>query len=274
MTNEAFQQAIINRIHEKGIALPTLPDVAFKVKSIAENPNSTASDLASVVSRDPAISARLIQVANSPLYRGVQPIENLNQIITRIGMRAVSNLVVSLALQQLFQSKSQALQQRMPRHWEFSTQVATLATMLARKHRHIDPEQAMLAGLLHGIGALPVIAIAEDIPKLQAAPALLDELILELQPRLGVQIISAWNFPEHFTTVVRECGNLQRTHEGPPDYTDVVTVAILQARSIDSGAADENWIGVPAAEKLGVDPTSNPLDDELEETFRTLTEGL
>ncbi|MFZ5537341.1 MAG: HDOD domain-containing protein [Pseudomonadota bacterium] len=268
-THAALLDALIQRIESKGLNLPTLPDVALQVRAIAESPDSTAQDLAQAIARDPAIAARLVQIANSPLYRGLSEITSLPQIVTRLGMRTISQLVVSISMQQSFRAHTPIIQQRMRRHWEFSTQVAALSQMLARRQRHLDPDQALLAGLTHAIGALPVYAIAEDLPKLLHNPELLDQLASELQPRIGGQILRAWDFPDPLVRVVLECQNLQREHDGLADYTDVVIVAILQARNGEDNPED-SWIGVPAAEKLGVDTGASPLADELDEILRAM----
>lgn len=268
-THAALIESLIQRIEDKGLSLPTLPDVALQVRAIAEDPDSSTHDLATAIARDPAIAARLVQVANSPLYRGLTEITSLPQIVTRLGMRTISQLVVSLTLQQSFRAHTPIIQQRMRKHWEYSTQVSALAQMLARKQRHLDPDQALLAGLTHAIGALPVYAIAEDLPKLMHHPELLDQLATELQPRLGGQILRAWGFPEPLVDVVTECQNLQRNHEGPADYVDVVIVAILQSR-MSQASPENNWVGVPAAEKLGVDTGASPLADEMDEILKAM----
>lgn len=265
----ALLDALIQRIESKGMNLPTLPDIALQVRSIAESPDSTAQDLAQAIARDPAIAARLVQIANSPLYRGLSEITSLPQIVTRLGMRTISQLVISISVQQCFRTPTPLIQQRMRKHWEFSTQVAALAQMLARRKAHLDPDQALLAGLTHAIGALPVFAIAEDLPKLLHNPELLDQLAYELQPRLGGQILRAWDFPDPLVRVALECHNLKREHEGPADYVDVVIVAILQAKKGQTQPA-ENWNSIPAAEKLGVDTGVSPLSEEMDAILRAM----
>jgi|GEM_PF-1771019 len=200
-THAALIESLVRRIEDKGLNLPTLPDVALRVRSIAEDPDSTATELANAIAHDPAIAARLVQIANSPLYRGLSEITSLPQIVTRLGMRTISQLVVLITMQQSFRAHTPVIQQRMRRHWEYSTQVSALAQMLARKQRHLDPDQALLARLTHAIGTLPVYAIAEDLPKLLHHPDLLDQLATELQPRLGGQILRAWGFPEPLVDV-------------------------------------------------------------------------
>ncbi len=267
--NPALLEALVQRIEDKGLLLPTLPDVALKVRALAEDPHSSARDLAGAIALDPAIAARLVQIANSPLYRGLEPITSLPQIVTRLGLRTISQLVISISMQQSHQARTPIIQQRMRRHWEFSTQVAALAQMLARREAHLQDDQALLAGLIHAIGALPVLAIAEELPKLLHHPELLDALARELQPRLGAQILRAWDFPRPLMDVVLHAQDIQRDHPGPADYVDVVIVAILQARG-EQAAPQDSWIGLPAAEKLGVDTGAFPLADEMDAILKAM----
>ncbi|MDM7322385.1 MAG: HDOD domain-containing protein [Gammaproteobacteria bacterium] len=268
-THAALLDALIQRIESRGLNLPTLPDVALQVRTIAESQDSTAQDLVGAIARDPAIATRLVQIANSPLYRGLSKITSLPQIVSRLGMRTISQLVVSISIQQSFRARTPLIAQRMRKHWEFSIQVAALSQMLARRQRHLDPDQALLAGLTHAIGALPVYAIAEELPKLLHHPELLDQIATELQPRLGGQILRAWDFPDPLVQVVLECQNVRRAHDGPADYVDVVIVAILQARS-GQDSDEDRWSGVVAAEKLGVDTGASPLADEMDEILRAM----
>lgn len=267
MANPALEQAIINKIMDKGISLPVLPDVALRARRIIDDPNSSAGDLVDVISHDPSIAARLIQVANSPLYRGAQHIDNLNQIVSRLGMRTVGQLIVSLSTKQIFTAQTPMVKKVMRDHWAFATQVAALSNHLARRHTRLDADQALLAGLLHSVGGIPVIVVAEDIPKLLEAPALLDELVVSLQSRLGGNIVKAWDFPEMFAEVIENCGDLGSQIDGEANYSDVVITAIAQARGLSRTPDDRP---IMAAEKLGVDLESSLLDDELDEAIQAL----
>lgn len=270
MSNPALEQAIVNKIVEKGIALPVLPDVALRARRIAESPDSTVQDLVDVVAQDPAIAARLIQVANSAMYRGTQKIDGLNQVIARLGMRTVSQLIVSLATQQLFKATHPVVKKAMQEHWSFSAQIGALSHRIAREYSKLDPDQALLAGLLHGVGGIPVIVVAEDIPKLLEAPAILNELVLNLQPRLGVKIMQAWDFPVMFEQVIREVGNLSYQHDQPANYADVVITAIAQARNLTE---TPDGRPITAASRLGIDLTVSLIDQEIDDAIRALSAG-
>lgn len=267
---EKLVSGIVRRLHEKQFSLPTLPDVALDVKHIAQDPDSSAADLAKAIARDPAISAHLVQVANSPLYRGQHELENLSEIIARLGMKVVTNLVVSLAMRQVFHSPSRVLNQHLHHLWEFATQVASLSHIQARKIRGLDSEQALLAGLIHNIGALPIISVASDFPDLVGDPELLDSVIQELQPQISEEILTAWHFPEELIEAAAQASNPARSHDGPADYGDVVVVSVLQAKISDGDADASALDDVPAAKKLGIDTAESIVDDELDEIRRSL----
>jgi len=264
-------ERIVGLIHERGLSLPTLPDVALKVRDIARDPDSNVNDLAAVISQDASITAHLIQVANSPLYRGAMRIESIPAIINRLGMRTVSNLVVSLAMRQMFRAESKVVEQMLRESWEFSTRVAAHASLIAREVRGLDADQAMLSGLIHAIGALPVISIAPQVPELARDAAVLGDAMLQLQPRFGLQIVRAWEFPAHFEAVVQEANNHQRRHEGKADYADAVICAVLKVRfEDDPERLAALWAETPAAEKLGLSLATGDLDEEMNELMASL----
>lgn len=267
MSNPALEQAIIDRISEKGVSLPVLPDVAVRVRKVINNPDSSAADLVAIVSQEPAIAARLIQVANSAMYRGASPIDNLNHVVSRLGQRAVGQLVVSLATRDLFKSRDKDVQAVMRLHWGTAAQVAALSHHIAKHHSRLDADQALLVGLLHGVGGLPVISVAEDIPRLKANRQLLLRLIERLQPRLGARIVKAWDFPPVFAQVIENTNNMEYDHHGSADDVDVVLCAIAQARGI---ATLEDGSPIPAAQKLQLDLSVDLIDDELEQAIDAL----
>lgn len=270
MANPALEQAIINKILEKGIALPVLPDVALRARRIAEAPDSTVQDLVDVVAQDPAIAARLIQVANSAMYRSAQKLDGLTHVIARLGMRTVSQLIVSLATQQLFKATHPVVKKAMQDHWSFSAQIGALSHRIAREYTKLDPDQALLAGLLHGVGGIPVIVVAEDIPKLLEAPAVLNELVNSLEPRLGVKIMQAWDFPVMFQQVIAEVGNLAYTHDQPANFVDVVITAIAQAHNLTEAPDGQP---ITAARRLGIDLSVSLIDQEIDDAIRALSAG-
>jgi HD-like signal output (HDOD) protein len=159
---ETIKNDLLTAIENDKLVLPTLPEAALQVREIAESDDSSILDLVKVISTDTALSARLIRVCNSPLFRGSRAIENLNMAVSRLGMAYTSNLAMGLAMQQLFQATSDMIDKRLRATWQTSTEVAGICHVLAQHYTKLKPEQATLAGLVHLIGILPVLRYVED----------------------------------------------------------------------------------------------------------------
>src|SRR5690349_5612322 len=87
---------LIDAISSNRIVLPTLPEVALKVREAVEDPRADATSISKVLSNDAALSARVVRVANSPLLRAAAPILDLRMAISRLGIQYTCNLVVGL----------------------------------------------------------------------------------------------------------------------------------------------------------------------------------
>ncbi|MEW8549112.1 MAG: HDOD domain-containing protein, partial [Candidatus Thiodiazotropha endolucinida] len=220
-----FLQKLSDAIDHNRITLPTLPEVALKVRDAVEREQSSANQIADIIASDAALSARLLQVANSPLYRGRVTIDNLQMAVARLGVRLVRSLVISLIMQQIFQATSDLLDAKFRQIWEESVEIAAFSRVLAANTDHLDKEQAMLAGLIHNIGALPILAFAESHDELLEDAEELDRIIDALSPRIGQRILEMWDFPESLIRVPANFLNLDYTSEGEMDYVDIVLVA-------------------------------------------------
>lgn len=253
-TSNQFLQRLLDDLANNRLVLPTLPEVALRVRDTVEDEMASAGQIAEIVATDPALAARLFQISNSPLYRGNRPIDDLKMAITRLGLGVVRNVVTSLAMQQIFQPTTDALDQRFRKIWEHSTEVAAISSVLAKQYTRLRPDEAMLAGLVHEIGALPILSRAEEDPSLVADDAQLDELLKNAAGTIGEAILKAWGFSDALVQVPNGVRDLRRQSGDKPDYVDVVQVAKLQALF---GSQDPlgrvDWSTVPAFAKLGID---------------------
>ena len=263
ISQEEFLQQLESEIASNKIVLPTLPEVALKVRDAASQDNTTAHQLAEIVATDTALSARLLQIANSPLYRARHEIENIQVAITRLGNNTIRSLVTSLVMQQMYQPTSPALDQHFRKTWENSVNTAAICRALASMRKQLDPEQAMLAGLIHQIGKLPILAMAETIPELANNEAKLVEYLDALHPQVGKIIMDNWEFPEALKKVPSDYVDFYRCPPTDVDYVDIVIVAHLQGL-IDSDSLDASidLSTVPAFAKLGLSPEIEVLEIE------------
>lgn len=211
------------------LALPTIPDVSIKIRRAINEPSANSSKIARVVQIDPSITARLIKISNSPLYRGRRKIESCPEAITRLGLKAAQDIITVFALKTVFNARSGLIRRKMQELWSHSSHVAAISAVLAHKTPGFDPDRAMLAGLIHDIGIVPILAYADRQPEILAAPGDLAETVRELRSEIGVQIIRKWDFPTDFEDVVVHAENWFRDSGPVATYSDIVMISQLHS---------------------------------------------
>ncbi len=260
---QEFLNTLLTDLENDKLVLPTLPEVALKVRDTLEDDDVSMNKVSEIISSDAALSARLIQVSNSPLLRATQPIDTLLGAISRMGFTMVKNLVTSMVMEQMFQATSDITDSRLRATWEHSTQVAAISHALCAEMTKLPADQAMLAGLVHDIGVLPILSRAEDVPEILEDEAKLDSIIRKTHGTIGAAILKKWHFSEQLITVAAEHENLSRDHDGPADYTDIITVANLQSHfGTEHYLTKEDWTKIPAFAKLGLEPEMSIVDLE------------
>ncbi len=211
------------------LSLPTIPDVSFKIRRAINDDKANNSKIARVVQTDPAITARLIQISNSPLYRGRRKIESCPEALTRIGLKASQDIITAFAMKAVFKAKSPLIRKKMQELWAHSSYVASISAVFAHKTPGFDPDRAMLAGLVHDIGIVPILTYADKHPDILANPRDLAETVKKLRIEIGIQIIRKWDFPSDFEGVISHAENWQRDSGKPADYSDIVMIAQLHS---------------------------------------------
>lgn len=193
-------------IKKHKLEIPSPPTLLIKLRELASNDKSTAQDIAELVKLDPNISGRLIKVANSALFGSRIHVTSTQSAVTRLGSAKVQNLIISLLIAQNFMSaKIKGLEEHLNNAWQDSNSIAAIAYVLAHKKTTLDPEQALLAGMVHNIGVLPLILHLSRIPELKDKPEMLSHVagivIPKLYPKAGKFILNNWNFSEALSSV-------------------------------------------------------------------------
>ena len=258
------QQDLVEAIDNDDLVLPTLPEVALQIRKAAEDPEISVSALSKVIGRDTALSARLIKVVNSPLLRATQEVTDLHTAITRLGVNYSSNLAIGLVMEQIFNARSEVVEQKMREVWRKSLEIAGISYALCRRYTQLKPDQAALGGLVHQIGVLPILTYAEDHNELLADSISLNHVIDQIHPLIGDKLLRVWDFPEKLVKLPGQYLDFQRDSERV-DYVDVVQVASLYChKGTDHPIARVNAFDVPAFKKLGIDPDNLAVCQDLE----------
>ncbi len=258
---EEIKADLLSALESDQLVLPTLPEIALQVREAASDPDTDIKRLHDLLASDAALSARVVRVANSPLVRGHQKIEHLQAALSRLGVKYSCNLVVGLAMEQIFQATNELIDQRLREAWAVSTEVAAISTVLAQHFTNLEADKATLAGLTHQIGVLPVLSyLEENADRITVSAEDMDQIIAAISPDLGCRILRSWDFEDDLAQVPAEHQNYTRDSESI-DYVDVVMVAWLQSQGeeLEAGTVPERS-QIPAFKKLGLATEEESLD--------------
>ena len=244
-----FKQ-VYDAYSQGSLKLPTMPEVAMKIARIADDPEAGIPEIAKIIQTDPTVAGSVIQAANSPLYRSTKPIDSIKNAVVRLGLKITRNLASSIAMRETFQVKSPVIRERTKTLWEHSVNISALSYVIAQELKGLDPERALMAGLLHDIGVIPILYYIEQ-NKLSLEPQDIDNTIQKLRGMLGVLVINYWGMDQELVTVAEECENWSRDSGPDVDYCDIVLVSQLYD-AIDTPRADTlpKFDEVPAYRKL------------------------
>jgi HD-like signal output (HDOD) protein len=251
-----FVRTLAAELSGGNVDLPSFPEIAIRVRRVLSDPKSSVEQVVRVVGSEPALAARLLRISNSAsLNRSGRPVNDLRTAINRIGYNMVRSASISFSMAQIRKSNKLAgLEHHLTDLWQRSTLVAAFAFVLARNCTKVNPDEAMLTGMMHGIGKLYVLTRAIDHPELFASDNTLNDIIGDWHASIGKAILENWNFSEAMAQAVGEQADFSRAVEGPADLSDVIVIAILMAsHEGDIPGLEAALNGVGAAERLGLD---------------------
>jgi HD-like signal output (HDOD) protein len=253
-----FVRTLAMELSKGNVDLPSFPEIAVRVRRVLSDPKASVDQVVRVVGSEPALAARLLRISNSAsLNRSGRPVTDLRTAINRIGYNMVRSASISFSMAQIRKSNKLAgLEHHLTDLWQRSTSVAAFAYVLARTCTKVNPDEAMLTGMMHGIGKLYVLTRVIDHPELFASKTMLTKIIEEWQASIGKAILENWNFSETMAQAVGDQADFARALEGPPDLTDVIVVAILMVSyASDIPGLEAALSDVESAKRLGLDQT-------------------
>jgi len=198
---------VVRRIRE----ISTLPTVALKIVEVANDPNSGAAEMKSVMESDAALAARVLRCVNSSAYAVRTRITNLQQAIAYLGLKQIRNLAITASVGELFKDGASLGTYNRQHLWKHFVAVGLCARIIAMRLKMPNFEDIFLAGLLHDIGI--ILADEHDHKAFETMITSLDGKRslpeVELQHleythmALGQRVAEDWGFPEAVQASVR-----------------------------------------------------------------------
>jgi HD-like signal output (HDOD) protein len=236
--------------------LPSFPEVAARARKALANEFVEIEDVVRIISAEPALAARLLQLANSAaLNSSGRRIADLRQALSRIGFNMARSATIAFAMSQLRRAEAyRGLEQPLDELWQASAHVAAVSHVVAKRFTRVNADTALLGGLLGGIGKLYLLTRAARFPGVLADASVYQRIVAEWQGRISQAILRNWEIPEEIVLAVVACENHDREHEGTTDLTDVLAVGAAMA-ALGPGAVAEQmlFLGMPAARRMRLD---------------------
>ena len=251
LKNNAFFNRFLEHFNQDELNIPSFPDVALKLRRAIQQ-DVAISEVVKIINMDPVIAAKLIRIVNSPIYRTLNPITNCHNAINRLGLTTTRNVVTAISMQNLVKSETFNIKKRIHNNWMQSVKISGISHTLARLTRKVDPEEALLAGLLHNIGVLPLLMFADTLPEESYGQADLDICIDELQGHIGSLILEKWEFPDKFLKIPVNTSYWFENTGTELSLTDIVLLAKFHNALTHPGNTELPIIStLPAFQKLG-----------------------
>ncbi len=225
---------------QKRLALAPLPRVALELQKLADDPRADAQHAVVLLEREAMVSARLLRLANSAAYGASQPITDIRRAVTRLGLGAVRDLALAVALGHVLKDPALAHHARSLHRHAFA--VASGVQFVSRV-LGLDPQLGFLCGLLHDIGRGVLLAQAAQ-DKLVMTPEELRAALDEHHTTAGAWTLRAWGLPSLAVDVAQFHHTPEKAHASLPLVLAVSGVA----------AVDEEDSDVPLLERLQQTP--------------------
>ena len=227
---------IARELSEK-LIFPTCFDVTLRLRKELQEPDISISRIARIVSVEPLVAARLTRMANSAYYnvKG-EPVLDLPGAIARLGLRRVRSTTLAIAMTQFMHAREMALFSDIASAlWTHVVRTASAASVLARNRTSINPDEAMLAGLVHDMGAFYTLYRAAQYPELRMRPITVRHLIMQWHEGIGNALLHALQLPLEIVEAVADHDRPRPLPETLQTLGDIVYVANIL------GSVPEQW---------------------------------
>jgi HD-like signal output (HDOD) protein len=251
-----FVEDLAKEVSGGRVELPAFPDVAVRVRKVLADETVGTDKIARVVMSEAGLAARVLALANSAaLSRGGKAITDMKMAVNRIGHSNVRTAAVSFAITQLRRAgELKAIAKDLEGLWHEATMVAALSHAVASRTHGINSDEAMLAGLMHNVGKIYILARANKHADLFNDKGAMESIMRDWHANVGKAIVENWGFSPQLIEAVGTHEDLERVHDGKADLTDVLTVSTMLAAFIGKEANLElNMQGVRAFSRLGLD---------------------
>lgn len=223
-------QLVFNKVYQamtgKPKDWPFLPEIGNVVRQALEHKDSNLGELTKLLHREPLLAARLVKVANEGTYSSGEVSATVSAAINRLGVTAAREQAIAKLMNAPKLAMPLSIRQHFFSFYGTALRVSALSYVLARKLQKMDAEKAMLAGLVHEIGCIPILLEGCENAELAQSEGLSSSL-RKLSGIVGSWVLSQWHYDRELIDLCSEYNQWYRSCGARLRIVDVVTAAHL-----------------------------------------------
>jgi HD-like signal output (HDOD) protein len=230
-----FVQALASELSGGKIELPGFPHIVMRVQKVLADENADATRIVRVLGSEPVLASQIVRMANSAaLNPGGAQVTDLRAAVSRVGLDTVRSATIAFAVRQLRDAPSlRGLESALGELWRHSVLIASLSCVIARRLTNVNPDTALLAGLLQGIGRLYILTRASGHRALFADQESYQAIEQDWHLSIAAALLENWGFADEIVQAVHESENLERESRGTLHLADVLVVGTILAEHHD-----------------------------------------
>lgn len=225
MKTNGIYSEIYKKISEDGSKFPSLPEVSIRLREELNNPNRTNKSIAKIIQIDMALAAFILKTARSAWFLSRLSVNTLEDAVRRLGANDAYNVALAFFLRSTYSHSNSKLASDLKDIYLSSVRTSAISSILASKISKVNPNRAMLGGLLQDIGAPLILTCLYERKEIYDDPVARGEALDELCPLVGALILKTWEFDDDLMEVVKSRKHWQREHDAKSDLADVVLLA-------------------------------------------------
>jgi HD-like signal output (HDOD) protein len=237
---EQIRAQLVKELAAGTVQLPGFPDVALAVQRVLNDDRSDIDEIAQAVNVEPTLAMQILRIANSAAFNvRAEQVRDVRVAIQRVGTRLVRAAALAFVVQQLRHLDDlRALRERINAQWRRGVVVGAIAKALSSRVRVVEPDTALLAGLLHVVGRLFILTCLNRKPWMLDEVGVAERLMEQMGNQVSVALLTNWEMPEEFSVAIAAFDNPDRNQSGELGLTDILNAAVVLADLLPPSRTD------------------------------------